>query len=225
MSDSFADILKIFLTYLLKQIDQNQQEKVLLIILFCVIIIISIGCLIGWILAKRKLKIEISKLNAESKKTTMENYEKLQGYRKTYLDSSILTQMATSEITQNFKSDDVSSLRSNILEYRDLIFNELIESLEKYCEVYEILYKEEKRKFANLAKEEFFLLITTVDSIIDIINMEVILDKTGLEKCILDKNLYNRITRVFYHNLPWYCLYLKYKIHKKIKMSFEINSK
>jgi len=76
MSDSFAGILKIFLTYLLKQIDQNQQEKVLLIILFCVIIIISIGCLIGWILAKRKLKIEISKLNAESKKRlwkTMKN--------------------------------------------------------------------------------------------------------------------------------------------------------
>ncbi len=113
MNDAFAEILKIFLEFLLTKIEEKNAGDAFLIILGIIIIAIVFGFIIGWLLSKKKLKAEIKKINAEQKAQAIENYEKMQDYRKKYLESSILVQMATSDITKNLNNNAINEAITN----------------------------------------------------------------------------------------------------------------
>ena len=225
MNDAFAEILKIFLEFLLTKIEEKNAGDAFLIILGIIIIAIVFGFIIGWLLSKKKLKAEIKKINAEQKAQAIENYEKMQDYRKKYLESSILVQMATSDITKNLNNNAINELKETILSYRDLIFNNMIEDFERYCDIFEINYQESRRKFVELVKDELFPMIQTINNILEIINMDTILKATGLNKFLMNESLYRGLSRLYMRNLPIYSWILKIKVTCSIKNAYKENKK
>ena len=216
MNDILKEIVKPALVKILELIDKNKYWDVYIIFIVTLICVIALILFLSWLLAQRKLKSEILKNSAEYKEKQIGNLEKCKIYRRKYLDNTILLQMATQDIIESFKSNDLTKLKSTIEEYRNIIFNDLIESFEEYIDIYEIMYHKETERFNSLFSDEFIPLINTINSIMFILNDKKILSKVDLMRYKIEKYVFRSIISYFDRNLSYI------RIIKRIKCYFAI---
>jgi hypothetical protein len=228
MDKIWDPLLNKIVELLLKKIEENNAQDVFfyfgLFIIIIVTIVVIIISFISWRISTKKINIEIKKINAEQISVSMKNYDDLLKHRKRYLDSSILVQMGTSDITQVIKQRDEHKLTDTIKTYRDLIFNEMIEYYEQYCIAFEIQYQKDSERFSQLMKDEFFPMLDVIDEILLVINSDFILEKSRLKKIILKKNIYNGITNIFKRNIDKYSVINRIRLTLRIKESFKKKS-
>lgn len=214
MSNLLVEFIKPALLELIKRIDKGQYWEIYFTFLIIILIVIIIILFLSWLFAQRKIKSEILKNSADFKEKQLSNLEKIKSYRRKYLDNTILLQMATTDITEAFKSNDTTKLKSTVQEYRDIIFNDLIESFEEYIDAYEIMYQNEKYRFNSLFTDDFIPLIKTITNMMTVLNNDTILLKIDLLKYKIEKYVFRSIKSYFRRNLS------RFRIIKRVESYF-----
>lgn len=210
MSSLLIELVKPALVEIIKRIDNKQYWEIYFIFISIIIIILLIILFLSWKIAQNKIKSEILKNSADYKEKQISNLEKIKKYRRKYLDNTILLQMATNDIIGAFETNDLSKLKSSVEEYRNIIFNDLIESFEEYIDVYEIMYQNEKPRFNSLFSDDYVPLINTITEMMTVLNNDMILSKINLLKYKIEKYVFRNTRSYFNRNLS------KYRIFKRI---------
>ncbi len=224
MNDLLVEIVKPALTELIKQIDKGNHWKIYFISLVILLCMIALIWFLSWLLARRKIKSEILKNSAEYKEKQLSNLEKIKTYRRKYLDNTILLQMATKDVIGAFSSNDLDKLKSIVEEYRDIIFNDLIESFEEYIDAFEIMYQNDKSRFNSLFSDDYIPLINTITEMMKVLNNDEILSKITLLKYKIEKYVFRNIKSYFRRNLRFFQIIKRIKSYRIIRKLLMQNS-
>lgn len=222
MTSIFIDLLKPFLEEIIKNIDSKQYGIVTLYIAAIIIILISIGYIISFILNKKKVKKEIEKLSVEAKAKQISLLETLQTKRATYHKQLELLQLSVKLCIESLEQGEATTLKQNREELIDLFYNKLFNNFVEYIEVSEIFYKGEQQRLNSYIYDEILPFLDTVSDFQQTINFSVTLSILKTDAVKIQRFTLRPIIRFTKAHTPFYNLILKHNIKKTLgNIAFE----
>lgn len=220
MNKFIEDALKPFLNYLLKLIEKEQYKRIYIGIVIFVLLIIFFIYIFSKIIANKKINSELKKNNEERKEKQIQNFQKLLTSKDKYVSDLKNAQKIARLIIESMKKpkseENIQNIKQLILSCRNIVFNDLLKSLDEYFEVYAIVYESVNYRFVELFSLEYIPLLNQINQILKIINHDKILEKTKLPKYFIDKYVFEKKYNYMNNHLPKYCLVRKHE-NKKMK--------
>lgn len=174
MMDILIESLKPILYFLWKGHETSELLWIRIVLIFLVGIVVLV--------VVQKFMSESKKQNEERTAKKIENQNELEKIRGEYEGYIENIGCAVVEMQNASPTDTEEQTRNKIIGIRDLIFDKLLLSLEKYQKIYEIIYKRCGCKYYDLYKNEYKNLLLTITNLVETINDDKLLAKAKLEK-------------------------------------------
>lgn len=189
--------------------------------LFAVLIIFllggAFGGILGWLAAHRKMRAETEKLKQEALKATGENFEKLSQLRdknrsdQESLDLSLVSLRDALSI-KGHKKRNGDGLRSCRDEVCNIYANSYLPSLINYVEQIPCLVPSREARLR--AKTELVPRLETILKVLKMVNMEVMLQKSGSMPLKLHPERWSGLLNRTKALVPLWSISLRWKIRK-----------